>query len=80
MVLGLNHSARWRGGRRYRLVPSRANGQPAYGCYLQDSHAPIVRAHGLLVLNLEGDQIFAVTRLVDSAVLPPFWLPRTLAE
>ena len=26
----------WRGPRHYRLVPTRANGQPAFGCYLQD--------------------------------------------
>ena len=26
----------WQGPRRYRLVPTRANGQPAFGCYLQE--------------------------------------------
>jgi len=29
----------WRGARHYRLVPTRANGQPAFGCYLQDDQA-----------------------------------------
>ena len=31
------------GGRldRFRLVPTRANGQPAFGCYQLDAHAPI---------------------------------------
>ena len=27
----------WRGSRRYRLVPVRANGQPAFGCYLRSA-------------------------------------------
>jgi RNA polymerase sigma-70 factor (ECF subfamily) len=26
---------------RFRLVPTRANGQPAFGCYLRDPHTPI---------------------------------------
>ena len=34
----------WRGPRRYRLIPTRANGQPAFGCYLQDAQAPVFRA------------------------------------
>jgi RNA polymerase sigma-70 factor (ECF subfamily) len=32
-----------------------ANGQPAYGIYLEDPHAPIYRAHGLAVLTLAGE-------------------------
>ena len=33
----LRDCARWRGGRRQRLIPTRANGQPAFACYCQDS-------------------------------------------
>jgi RNA polymerase sigma-70 factor (TIGR02960 family) len=73
-------AAVWRNGRRDRLVPTRANGQPAYGCYRQDRHAPVFRAHGLMVLSLEGDRISAITRFVDNSVLPYFGLPRTLAD
>jgi RNA polymerase sigma-70 factor (TIGR02960 family) len=74
----LREGAAWRGGRSYRLVPTGANGQPAFGCYLEDAHAPIWHAHGLIVLTLSGDRISAITRFVDTAVLPQFGLPRTL--
>ncbi len=67
-----------RGGRGHRLVPTRANGQPAFGHYLQDPQAPIARASGLLVLTLEGDRIAAITRFGDGGVLARFGLPRTL--
>ena len=69
-----------RDGRRFRLVPTRANGQPAFGCYLIDPGTPIAHAHGLLVLTLAGDRISALTRFMDNALLPPFGLPRTLRD
>ena len=76
----LRESASWRGQRKQRLIPTRANGQPAYACYLYDGQAPIFRAHGLIVLTLEGDRIRAITRFVDSSVLPRFGFPRTLPD
>ena len=72
--------AKWRAGRRYRLIPTRANGQPAFGCYRNDWHAPIAHAAGLLVLTLEGDRIAAITNFIDTSVLPRFGLPRTLRD
>jgi RNA polymerase sigma-70 factor (ECF subfamily) len=65
-----------RGG--VRLVPTRANGQPAFAYYLSDPHAGIAHADGLLVLNVQGDAITAITRFGDTGVLPYFGLPRTL--
>jgi RNA polymerase sigma-70 factor (TIGR02960 family) len=70
--------ARWRDGRPLKLVPTGANGQPAFGAYLRDAHADILHAHGLIVLTLEGDRISAITRFVDNSVLPHFGFPRTL--
>jgi len=67
----------WQGPRRYRLVPIRANGQPAFGCYLQEGK--VFRAHGMIVLTLDGDQISAVTRFVDNGNLARFGLPPMLA-
>jgi RNA polymerase sigma-70 factor (ECF subfamily) len=65
-----------RSGRRFDLVPTRANGQPAFGAYLS---APTGIRHGtgLFVLTLAGDRICAMTRF-DSSVLSWFGLPRSL--
>jgi RNA polymerase sigma-70 factor, ECF subfamily len=76
----LRSSAASRGPRRFRLVPTRANTQPAFGVYLRDEHAPVAHATGLLVLTLHGDQIAAITRFLDTNVLPRFGLPRTLPD
>ena len=67
-------------GRPLRLVPTRANTQPAFGCYLPDAHAAIARARGLFVLTLTGDAIAAITWFTDTGVLAHFGLPRTLHE
>jgi RNA polymerase sigma-70 factor (TIGR02960 family) len=66
-----------RPGRRARLIPTRANGQPAFGMYAQDPQAGIFHAAGLLVLTLSGGSICAMTGF-DTSVLPQFGLPRTL--
>jgi hypothetical protein len=67
----------FRRGRPVRLVATRANGQPAFGLYVRDPHAPVLHANGLIVLTLAGDQISAITRF-DTSVLPRFGLPRSL--
>jgi hypothetical protein len=63
-------------GRRFDLVPTRANGQPAFGAYLR---TPTGTRHGtgLFVLTLAGDRIRAMTRF-ENSVLPWFGLPRSL--
>ena len=68
----------WLGPEGVRLVPTRANAQPAFGYYLQDSRSPIAHAGGMLVLTLEGDRVSAITRFGDTSVFPYFGLPRTL--
>jgi RNA polymerase sigma-70 factor (TIGR02960 family) len=66
----------FRAGRRFDLISTRANGQPAFGAYLR---APTGIRHGtgLYVLTLTGDRISAMTRF-DNSVLPSFGLPRSL--
>jgi hypothetical protein len=51
----------FRPGRTYRVVPTRANGQPAFGLYLADPHASVYRAYCLLVITTAGDHITAIT-------------------
>jgi RNA polymerase sigma-70 factor (TIGR02960 family) len=63
-------------GRRFDLVPTRANGQPAFGAYLR-APSGVRHGTGLLVLTLAGDRIRSVTRF-DTSVLPWFGLPRSL--
>ena len=63
-------------GRRFDLVPARANGQPAFGAYLR-APAGIRHATAFYVLTLAGDQICAMTRF-EASVLPWFGLPRSL--
>jgi RNA polymerase sigma-70 factor (TIGR02960 family) len=72
------HAWAWRGERQVRLVPTRANTQPAFGYYVEDPRAAIAHAGGIIVLTLEGSQISVITRFGDVSVLPYFGLPRTL--
>jgi RNA polymerase sigma-70 factor (TIGR02960 family) len=69
----------FRPGRTYRVVPTRANGQPAVGLYLADPHASVYRAYCLLVITTAGDHITAITSF-STNVMTRFGLPRTLPE
>ena len=79
-IAGFLHDRQARRGAHLRLVPTRANGQPAFGCYLPDPQAAIARAYGLMVLTLDEDRISAITWFGERSLLPHFGLPRTLPE
>ena len=64
--------------RSTRLVPTRANGQPAFGRYIGDADAPIFRFDCLLVLGLDGNRVSHLTRFTNTTILPAFGLPQTL--
>jgi RNA polymerase sigma-70 factor (TIGR02960 family) len=66
----------FRAGRRFDLVRTRANGQPAFGAYLR-SPSGISHGIGLYVLTLRGDRISAMTRF-ENSVIPWFDLPRSI--
>ena len=80
---GLDAAARFtasvfrQGRRTYDLVPTRANGQLAFGAYLRAPTGGIRHGTGLLVLTLTGDRISAITRF-DNSVLAWFGLPQSL--
>jgi RNA polymerase sigma-70 factor (ECF subfamily) len=63
-------------GREFTLIPTRANGQPAFGAYVR-APSGIRHGSGLFVITLAGDQICALTRF-ENTVLPSFGLPRSL--
>jgi RNA polymerase sigma-70 factor (ECF subfamily) len=67
-----------RPGRIHELVPTRANGQPAFALYVRAPLGGIRHGTGLLVLDLTGGRICAMTRF-DNSVLPSFGLPRSLS-
>jgi RNA polymerase sigma-70 factor (TIGR02960 family) len=68
----------FRAGRTYTLVPTRANGQPAFGLYVRAQDG-IRHATGLVVIALAGDRIAAMTRF-ETSLLPWFGLPRSLPD
>ena len=67
----------FREGRRFRLVPIRANGQPGFGVYLQDQASDVAHIFGLFIITLAGEKVSAITRF-DNSVIASFGLPRTL--
>ena len=65
---------------RIRLVPTRANGQPAFAGYLREPHGPRQHAYGLMVVTLTEEGVAGITGFTDPSVFPAFGLPRTLRE
>ena len=75
-VVGSFCAGLFNAGRRFDLVPTRANGQPAFGAYLRDPSG-LRHGVGLYVLTLAGNRISAMSRF-ENGVLPSFGLPRSL--
>jgi RNA polymerase sigma-70 factor (TIGR02960 family) len=71
----LRASGGWRGRRRLVLVPTRANTQPAFGCYLAEPDGAPALPAGLLVVTVAGDRIRGLTRFLDNRLFAPFGLP-----
>ncbi len=76
----LRTSAAWRGPRRLALIATRANTQPAFGCYLTEPDGLVGHPTGLVVLTLARDRISAITRFLDPALPSIFDLPDVLAD
>jgi RNA polymerase sigma-70 factor (ECF subfamily) len=62
-------------GTRWRLVPTRANGQLAFAHYLWDRERAAFRAHSINVITLSGDRVAAITAFLDASTFPAFGLP-----
>ncbi len=75
----LRASNGWHGARRFRLVPTRANTQPAFGCYLTRADQPGDDYAGLLVLTLSGERISAITRFLGPETRRTFGLAEAVA-
>jgi RNA polymerase sigma-70 factor (ECF subfamily) len=68
----------FRPGPSMRIVPTRANGQPALASYVRDPQTGLYHASGIVVLTLAGRLTSAMT-LFGKDVLPSFGLPRALS-
>jgi RNA polymerase sigma-70 factor (ECF subfamily) len=71
----LTASRSWRGMRATMLLATRANSQPAFGCYLGARDGLSAEFTGIMVLSLSGDRIGAVSRFLDPTLADAFSLP-----
>jgi RNA polymerase sigma-70 factor (ECF subfamily) len=65
-------------GRQWRLLPTRANGSPAFGFYQREAGAGVYQFVGLVVLDMVGEQIGSFVAFLDVSSLSSFALPPTL--
>jgi RNA polymerase sigma-70 factor (ECF subfamily) len=56
-----------------RLLPVRANGQPALGAYAQESAADPFLAYGIMVFAVDGDRIAGITGFAGRPEIFPFF-------
>jgi RNA polymerase sigma-70 factor (TIGR02960 family) len=70
------------GGRldRFRLVPIRANRQPAFAVYYRDDDYGPFEAHAVLVIAIERDTIASLTRFTNPDLFTRFALPATFDD
>jgi RNA polymerase sigma-70 factor, ECF subfamily len=67
------------GDRRVRVLPARANGQPAIGTYAWNEESGRYLPTVLQVLTFDGDRIADITGFVDPSAFARFGLPDSLA-
>jgi RNA polymerase sigma-70 factor (TIGR02960 family) len=63
-----------------KMVPTRANNEPAFGYYRKDPNTDVYRASGIFVLTVAEDQISSMTRFGDKSLFACFGLPRTILD
>lgn len=60
---------------RWRLRPTRANGQPAFGLYQRDESSGAYRPAGVQVLTFAGEALAEIASFLDPAVVQAFPFP-----
>lgn len=70
--------ARGHGEGRYRMLPTRANGQPAVVMYVRGVDG-VLRAHSVQVLTVERGTLGRITAFIDLAQVDRFGFPRVLS-
>lgn len=64
--------------RQRRLLPTRANGSPAFGLYQWEAEACVFQLTGLVVLGLANEQIAHIIAFLEPESFASFALPPTL--
>ena len=67
-----------RGARRWRMVPTSANAQPALATYVWNEQTGAFTRHSVSVLTLRGDLIEEIMAFMNPELLEPFGLPASL--
>jgi len=67
-------------GPELKLVPTRANNQPAFVYYLPHLTTGMSRANGLIVLTISNDHITTLTRFGNTSVVARFEPPLALVD
>jgi RNA polymerase sigma-70 factor (ECF subfamily) len=71
----------WKSYRGFRLLPTYANDQPAFGLYARSNESVGWNAHSLQVLSVEDDRVSALTMFMKpltATLFPAFRLPLIL--
>jgi RNA polymerase sigma-70 factor (ECF subfamily) len=63
---------------RWRLLPTRANGQPGFGLYKLNEETKEYDGYGIQVVTFDGEQIADITTFRNPALIAYFDLPSTL--
>ena len=61
----------------FRMIPTAANGQPAFAAYARDHHGGY-HARGICVLTLAGPQVSRIVSFNDPGLFPGFGFPARL--
>ena len=65
-------------GRQWHLLPTRANGSPAFGLYRREAGAGVYQFFALMVLGVEGEQIVSLVAFLELSTFSSFGLPPRL--
>jgi RNA polymerase sigma-70 factor (ECF subfamily) len=79
-VIGTFFAAAWKTCGGLHLVPTSANGQPAFAIYEFSGADRRWNAHSIHVLTIENEAISAITLFLDSRLFQDFGLPQFLPD
>jgi RNA polymerase sigma-70 factor (ECF subfamily) len=74
----LAHAIMIHGAGQWRLIPTAANAQPAFGLYERGAGGTGYHPFALQVLTFDGPALSEITNFVEPALLPVFGLPAEL--